>query len=507
MFLGLVVVFFSVQFFLLLRYDNGGDEHRRSNIHFSSPFWETNPHPTPLQAISGNKTMDNTKNGHDDLHIVFSTDCSGYQHWQSIALWYSAQAVGQRGPITRIASGCTPDQQTQIQSEWTKIDKTTTAAGHNRFRVHFSPSYSLQKGKYKYSNKPGGIRHFLANAQPPLQEDTIVCLLDPDMLLLKPLTPHLISGNWSRRTKGKRQQQVEYVDNDGVARTLRVASLLDNKNKGQRVPVPDRVRVGHPAGQHFGIGGAWARASSRTRPAWQNFSKAYVCGEGSPCTTTTLDDANSNYAAGPVYLASVQDWRRIAESWWLFVPRVHKQYPHLLAEMYGFTMAVANLTLPWSLMSHYMVSDPGTMSPTEAWSWVDDLILAGGNTSNPQTSSNVCAGADSTTTPLATRNRNAVALPTTLHYCQTYKQLQQDGSVSGDHVFAKRKIPHDFFRCTGGEPLPFDAAKITTGLGANPSLTELRTAFMLCHVIPIVNSALASYKRDVCGQVVVAGRD
>jgi hypothetical protein len=43
----------------------------------------------------------------DDIHIVFSTDCSGYQHWQSMLTSYSAARVGQKGRVTRIASGCT----------------------------------------------------------------------------------------------------------------------------------------------------------------------------------------------------------------------------------------------------------------------------------------------------------------------------------------------------------------------------------------------------------------
>ena len=80
---------------------------------------------------------------------------------------------------------------------------------------------------------------------------------------------------------------------------------------------------------------------------------------------STVADADSRYAVGPVYLAHVVDWRGLAEAWWAAMPKVHEQYPQLLAEMYALTMATANLTLPWSLVSHFMVSDPKTMSPTE----------------------------------------------------------------------------------------------------------------------------------------------
>ena len=52
--------------------------------------------------------------------------------------------------------------------------------------------------------------------------------------------------------------------------------------------------------------------------------------------------------------------------------------------------------------------------------------------------------------------------------------------------------------CHFGEPLRFDADAIIGGLGGSPSTTAVRTAFMLCHIIPMMNSFLASYKRDAC---------
>ena len=40
------------------------------------------------------------------VHILFSTSCSAYQHWQSLLLTHSAQWVGQQGKITRLVAGC-----------------------------------------------------------------------------------------------------------------------------------------------------------------------------------------------------------------------------------------------------------------------------------------------------------------------------------------------------------------------------------------------------------------
>jgi len=232
--------------------------------------------------------------------------------------------------------------------------------------------------------------------------------------------------------------------------------------------------------------------SPAARGAWSTFSKASVCGEGAPCTVTSVKDAEEKYAAGPVYLAHVADWRLVADQWWRAMPRVHSQYPQLLAEMYAFTMAVANSSLPFSLVSSFMVSDPKTMSPTEAWAWVDDIAAAHGPAA-------VCAGADPVTLPAATRARPLPALPTTLHYCQKYE--------AAGHLFAKRKVPHDFFKCGGG-PMPFNPKQLTGNLtaalaaaGKNKLRAKvvLRTAFMICHLVPIANAALASYQLSVCG--------
>lgn len=40
------------------------------------------------------------------LHVVFSSACNNFQHWQSELVLASAKLVGQRGRITRIVSGC-----------------------------------------------------------------------------------------------------------------------------------------------------------------------------------------------------------------------------------------------------------------------------------------------------------------------------------------------------------------------------------------------------------------
>lgn len=120
-----------------------------------------------------------------------------------------------------------------------------------------------------------------------------------------------------------------------------------------------------------------------------------------------------------------------------------------------------------------------------------------------------------------------------LHHCQKYE-------LSG-HTFAKRKVPHDFFRCAqregaegaagggGGRhksargtaealsappaiSFPFDPGAIVNNVtvtlqeaaGKPKARVTLRTAFMLCHLIPMMNRALAKYQREVCGDKAAA---
>eukprot|EP00981_Chlorochromonas_danica_P012000 scaffold4368_cov180-Ochromonas_danica.AAC.13 len=57
-------------------------------------------------SASGSSGSSTVRTSPDDIFVVFSTDCTTYQDWQSLVLFYSAKLVRQPGVITRIASGC-----------------------------------------------------------------------------------------------------------------------------------------------------------------------------------------------------------------------------------------------------------------------------------------------------------------------------------------------------------------------------------------------------------------
>lgn len=417
-----------------------------------------------------------------EVHVVFSTDCSGYQHWQSIALWYSSRQAGHRGAVTRIASGCDDEDKLRIDTEWRKIDRT------GDFRAHHAPKGEL-KGNYKYSNKPSGLYHWLRFANPaPFKDKSrgIVALLDPDQLLLRPITAAFASGLTENGGKS-------LVDLDGRPR------VLTNGPREAR-SIPSFVGKGSPVAQEYGIGGAWGNAGKdNARPSWKTFDRARVCGEGGACTQTSASEADSHYSVGPPYLLQAEDALDVAQAWQQAVPHVHAQYPFLLAEMYAYSMAAANLSLPHAQIHNLMVSNVDAGG--EGWDWIDDSY------------DSVCAGATQTTPPFDTRRPRDVrftnrehapgpAAPTVLHFCQSYK-------LAG-HKFGKHSIPHDLFSCENEEKLlDFDPRAIADAVlaakeeGKQKGTKALRNAYFLCNVIPRINAAILEYRRTVCDNMLI----
>lgn len=51
-----------------------------------------------------------------------------------------------------------------------------------------------------FYNKPNGMAHFLKNADPPVFE-AVVALIDPDMILMSPLTPYVGEKRGGRAVK------------------------------------------------------------------------------------------------------------------------------------------------------------------------------------------------------------------------------------------------------------------------------------------------------------------
>jgi hypothetical protein len=168
---------------------------------------ETKPNLVPVPFLSAKSS------GHPHYHVVFSTSCTDQQHWESYVFFYHADKVQQPGDVTRIVSGCTDEEAQELQEFHNQHIATLSPL----FYLHLTPDFSkrprdddVKDRKYKYMNKPYGLRHWMeqalfsdnatttttttttktstgSNRNREEVEHDIVILMDPDMILLRPI--------------------------------------------------------------------------------------------------------------------------------------------------------------------------------------------------------------------------------------------------------------------------------------------------------------------------------
>ena len=184
------------------------------------------------------------------MHVVFSTDCSPYQDYQAEVVFHSAALVGQRSPITRIASGCDEARVAALRARYARLYPA-------RFGAHFTPDFKRDERtgtEYHFYNKPRGLLHWLEHGAPPAGDDAggdtdwrarLIAVIDPDFIFLRPLTAEL--GNRS---------------SVAAASAWRAADSATRRARRARGPA--------------------VRAADQVDDA---FRRAYICGAGSPCAT------------------------------------------------------------------------------------------------------------------------------------------------------------------------------------------------------------------------------
>jgi hypothetical protein len=140
-------------------------------------------------------------------HIIFSTSCSTFQDWQSYVFFHEALVSGQPGTVTRIVSGCNEEEEMAAR---TVFQEQIEPMAPGRFKIHFTPDFShVKEGvKFPYFNKPFGTKHWLENAMGypdnPVDEDSIVVLMDPDQLIMRPFENNDFSNEkWVHLKKGE----------------------------------------------------------------------------------------------------------------------------------------------------------------------------------------------------------------------------------------------------------------------------------------------------------------
>jgi len=277
-------------------------------------------------------------------------------------------------------------------------------------------------------------------------------LLDPDMILMKPFPAHMDPEKDFIRT------HVPYWD----------ASKA-----------PKRIVDGTPAAQNYGLGSKWVE-----------FNRPYVCGdETSPCVTdfdeTNKEDrkrAVAHYAVGPPYVATRNDFIKIADKWVEFCPKLYEEFAELLTEMYAYCLAAAHLQMPHFMVFNWMVSEPG-MENREGWPEIDSAAAD----PNFQCDASIL------------NTHETSNIPNILHYCQKY--------IAGENqIWSKHRIPKDIFSCDREllQPPPVNAMEYPPGtdVRGRPFNEKFwrRNTWMACYAYHAMNDALIRFKRANCDQ-------
>lgn len=384
------------------------------------------------------------------FHIVFSTDCTPFQDWQTLLLFHSATVVKQQGVITRIASGCSDTKKAELKALYEML--------YPKYNIHFTPDYKKDaktQKSYDFYNKPYGMLHWLNNAKPGIPEGTVIALIDPDFVFLRPLTAK-IAGD----------------PNIIVSGGTKISDLI-----GQ-------VERGRPVAQQYGLQAPWARENNRM------LNRTRICGALSPCSEVPGEWAGAqHYSVGAPYILEKDDMLRVVMSWVEFVPRVYETFPDLLAEMYAYSMAAAHNRLPHLQLDHYMVSNID-VNQGEAWKWVDAL------------GDDVCVAPNEEGLFYVGK-----PMPTFVHYCQFFR--------AAEWGFHKRRVFGDIFSChrpmlldphiSYGSLAPADNRitkvnfKDRDGEIVKMTRTQVkRSAFVLCVIHTALNAALLDYKTRMC---------
>ncbi|KAL7560899.1 hypothetical protein ACA910_008181 [Epithemia clementina (nom. ined.)] len=453
---------------------NSNQKHRRNNNHhhhgsshrnFTVSLGQEQQHRQNKPGASSASSS----SSNPGYHVVFSTSCAPQQHWESMVFFYHAHKVQQPGTVTRIVSGCTEKEQEQQAAFFQKYIQPT----NSKFHIHFTPDFSKVKksngAPYKYMNKPYGLRHWMEHG--PLQmynssslswsssssskEDDIVILMDPDMILLRPLTHDFTE----------------------------VSNHLFAESKSPRTRF---VRHGFPMAQQDGY----------LSNAWMSLNLSHVVGpadrtnNNTPIAMPPKHEGFLYWNTGPPYLVTVRDMYQIVQKWTEYTPRVLDLYPKLFAEMFGFIFASVALQLRFTMIKSIVVSTT-TTSDREGWAFVDKL-----------TDEQVCN---------SSKRTSETKLPIVLHYCERY--------MYGPMFFSKYRLKKNIMDCDKPllEPPPssfvgqFDYSITPPRADGKDRDTykpehqrivsqriAKREAFMLCGLTHSVNAALIHHKQLAC---------
>ena len=397
-----------------------------------------------------------------DQHIVVSTGCNAFQHWQAEVLLNSAMHVGQCGSVTRIVVGCDKKVTEVIRThaggaadELISADDLAKSTFPG-LKLHFAPAIPEAR-EFPWFNKPWSFHHWLKEKGTSITERAIT-ILDPDEFFLQPFT---------QRTGDKSA--------DGF-------QMLNNWAPQYKSGVTDVVQPGMGMCQMYGLGVGWLHM----------FDKTKICpgGASSPCAEMDAETGFRHYPCGPPYTLHNQDFRKVMPTWWELMKPVYAQdQGDIQADMYAYVYAAIHHRVKHVVLENYMVSnvDVGEDGGGEGWPLIDGLKEM--SCHNP-----------------GKHLTHGVLRPGFLHAAGHYKActkgdpLKYEANECTTHEGSvlwnlhKGHVPATILNCD--EPLimvpPDDL------YNAQYTARGKRSAFLMCNLIFMINRAATEYKQKFC---------
>jgi len=284
----------------------------------------------------------------DRVHAVCVCDCNAHCEWQVELMFYSAQRVGQRGPITAILTECTPERRAEVARRHAHVGLP------EHFRLHFFERNFNEPGTH-VMNKPLGVAAWFREVGP---ERDVLAVIDPDFLFLKPLTATVEGASsalgWPEGPPAGEVRKGVVVAQRWAEMRTQTASQQDFHIYDIPMPIKNQTLA-------------------KLTPAEL---RTWICTgtvtASSGCTHMTQEDHWLYHASGPPMLAHREDWDGwLVDSWRDITLRLRLVYKRYFLDMWSWMLANIHHRQRELLAHTYQYGGPSKYEP---WGAVAETV-------------------------------------------------------------------------------------------------------------------------------------